>query len=899
MQSSSTAFALTAAAAALALLGLALRALLRVSRKPPPAAEPVAADCPVWVVSFACSALPAAQGLSGGVFVVADPLARAGPDFGAALAVELGARLRCDVRQCGADDIDSGADDRVLQFALVTPAEPAVADSRGSRPERMYKGTQGFTGSGESCMNRIACTIVTCDREPCTLEDDESLWARAVSLKRVELNRVEEMVDRVLDITEIVAGVFWSPHVLQPTLCSLSRVFSGSFGQDLSAMLGVDASAADEAEMRSLVQATSNMLDAVDDALDRLCPDAEDLIASLAPADLLCADLRPLVAARGVGQKPPTFAEPASPLASLPPVRRPWAAVPDSRWIHETLCRAGLPSPSPAKPRGSKPRPQGAAQPPPLPLASLSKPAKPAGPRKKKPQAPAGPPPPPLVRVARGLARATWYAMLVLGAVALALFVWGSCGDALAGAGADRGVRVALTFAGDGDGQVAILSFRDDGVTIAEVAAAARAMAVSKGCDAAEKLYAPGGLVPLIASKRLRDFPQLVEPNGFVRLVLGKPTWIERASDTLSKATESVAGALNLRAEAKSHHVGSLLAAYTVDPRSPCSVRTVERITFVYTEGSFSSAYRRIELSRAEYHATSVSLVSLTSPDADITSFNVISDSTHWEVRWEYALRWAPSTATFVLAFDSDAVLCADGLNRLSLTVVGTEWAVPVRNVTATIAVPWGSLDSPKSLALIAVLCAAVAELSVEAKSHHIGSLLAAYTVDPRNHCSVHTVERITFVYTEGSFSSAYRTIELSHAANLATSINFVSLTSPDADITAVTVISDSNHWEVRWEYAQLWAPSTATFVLAFDSDAVLCLGGLNRLSLTIVGTEWAIPVHNVTATIALPWRSLGSPSEPYSVSAKPIVTVVVMVAVVMVVVMAVVVTEETQVVRR
>eukprot|EP00727_Mastigamoeba_balamuthi_P013311 m51a1_g8602 hypothetical protein (1236) ;mRNA; r:160372-185436 len=87
-------------------------------------------------------------------------------------------------------------------------------------------------------------------------------------------------------------------------------------------------------------------------------------------------------------------------------------------------------------------------------------------------------------------------------------------------------------------------------------------------------------------------------------------------------------------------------ATYDLYKRSTNSTLVEERITFVYVDGWLSSGTRTILLSRDEYRLPWVCFISLTSPDANITSFAIISQSPVGDALGISAVRSACSALT-------------------------------------------------------------------------------------------------------------------------------------------------------------------------------------------------------------------------------------------------------------
>ena len=118
--------------------------------------------------------------------------------------------------------------------------------------------------------------------------------------------------------------------------------------------------------------------------------------------------------------------------------------------------------------------------------------------------------------------------------------------------------------------------------------------------------------------------------------------------------------------------------------RTDGSVQVREKISFLFQEGEFSYAYRKIKGSSID----SISDMRITSEDAAVLSVERKGGSSF---RWNFEPREEP--ATFLLEYVAHGVLISEGPNNeLNWWAVGQEWDVPVTNVSVTVTLPYTDL---------------------------------------------------------------------------------------------------------------------------------------------------------------------------------------------------------------
>jgi len=126
---------------------------------------------------------------------------------------------------------------------------------------------------------------------------------------------------------------------------------------------------------------------------------------------------------------------------------------------------------------------------------------------------------------------------------------------------------------------------------------------------------------------------------------------------------------------------------------------------------------------------------------------------------------------------------------------------------------------------------------------------------------AIDVVESITFDLREGSFSRGERTIDTRYIQEI-TGIN---VTSPDADIRSLEVDQGRRSTEIRWTYDEREEP--VQFDVSYTAhDVVYTEDERNVIDLQLIGDEWSVPIHNVRASILLPFPSL----DEEDINARP-----------------------------
>ena len=117
------------------------------------------------------------------------------------------------------------------------------------------------------------------------------------------------------------------------------------------------------------------------------------------------------------------------------------------------------------------------------------------------------------------------------------------------------------------------------------------------------------------------------------------------------------------------------------------AIDVVESITFDLREGSFSRGERSIDTRYIE----EITDIDVTSPEADIRSLGVDDGRRSTDIQWTYDEREEP--VTFAVSYTAhEVVYTEDDRNVIDLQLIGDEWPVPVRNVQASILLPFPSL---------------------------------------------------------------------------------------------------------------------------------------------------------------------------------------------------------------
>lgn len=131
---------------------------------------------------------------------------------------------------------------------------------------------------------------------------------------------------------------------------------------------------------------------------------------------------------------------------------------------------------------------------------------------------------------------------------------------------------------------------------------------------------------------------------------------------------------------------------------------------------------------------------------------------------------------------------------------------------------------------------------------------ISAYevTVVVQEDGAIDVVESITFDLREGSFSRGERSIDTRYIQE----ITGIDVTSPDAAIRSLEVDHRRRSTEIRWTYDEREAP--VQFDVSYTAhDVVYTEDERNVIDLQLIGDEWSVPIHNVRASILLPFPSL------------------------------------------
>ncbi len=131
------------------------------------------------------------------------------------------------------------------------------------------------------------------------------------------------------------------------------------------------------------------------------------------------------------------------------------------------------------------------------------------------------------------------------------------------------------------------------------------------------------------------------------------------------------------------------ISAYEVEVvvQDDGAIDVVESITFDLREGSFSRGERSIDTR----YIKEITGIDVTSPDADIRSLDVDHGRRSTDIRWSYDEREEP--VTFAISYTAHEVVYTENdRNVIDLQLIGDEWPVAVRNVQASILLPFPAL---------------------------------------------------------------------------------------------------------------------------------------------------------------------------------------------------------------
>eukprot|EP00029_Vermamoeba_vermiformis_P003410 TRINITY_DN13833_c0_g1_i1.p2 TRINITY_DN13833_c0_g1~~TRINITY_DN13833_c0_g1_i1.p2 ORF type:complete len:352 (-),score=63.44 TRINITY_DN13833_c0_g1_i1:555-1586(-) len=162
-------------------------------------------------------------------------------------------------------------------------------------------------------------------------------------------------------------------------------------------------------------------------------------------------------------------------------------------------------------------------------------------------------------------------------------------------------------------------------------------------------------------------------------------------------------------------------------------------------------------------------------------------------------------------------------------------------------------------LAILAIL-GLIAGLN--AKTYSIAYYGFDIVVNPSG-CDATITETMTYSFSGGSFQGAERSIALNGYSGYPSSVNFISLTSPN---TTTTVTSNSvqtdrsgKAWVLQWAFPP--SAGKVTFVITYKADVLFTKnkGAQNLFDYVLIGSEWKDfgsfygGFNNVNVTMTLP----------------------------------------------
>jgi hypothetical protein len=134
-------------------------------------------------------------------------------------------------------------------------------------------------------------------------------------------------------------------------------------------------------------------------------------------------------------------------------------------------------------------------------------------------------------------------------------------------------------------------------------------------------------------------------------------------------------------AQEKVYEIAGLKASLGVRPDGSYRIR--EELTYDFQVGSFTFAERDIPLS----NIGGISMVTVSSPDVDITTVEQEEEGDSWRTRWEFPA--STGLVTFALDYEMRGALReVDETNEVFWRVVGGDWDVPFRGVEAEVSLP-------------------------------------------------------------------------------------------------------------------------------------------------------------------------------------------------------------------
>jgi len=150
------------------------------------------------------------------------------------------------------------------------------------------------------------------------------------------------------------------------------------------------------------------------------------------------------------------------------------------------------------------------------------------------------------------------------------------------------------------------------------------------------------------------------------------------------------------------------------------------------------------------------------------------------------------------------------------------------------------------SLLVTIVLSAVAVPTAAQSKTYAISSY--DVTLVLQNDGTYLVTEEIAYDFQEGSFSFGTRMIPNEGFDELRN----VQVTSPDAQILETTTRMEDDQTVIRWTFPERMEP--ATFTLSYTVlGALIEDDDLNRIDWQAIGSEWSVPIQDVTVQVELP----------------------------------------------